>query len=94
MVSFNLTKKKKSSRLSKRVWRKKPKVLNIPKMRIINWRYIKKMCAPITVAAVGGVVAVQAILATKVIGAVVLGSVFVANYIHPLKRLNLRKVEE
>jgi hypothetical protein len=52
------------------------------------------MCAPITVAAVGGVVAVQAIIATKIIGAVVLGSVFVANFLHPLKKLNLRKVEE
>lgn len=52
------------------------------------------MCAPITVAAVGGVVAVQAIIAAKMIGAVVLGSVFVANYLHPLKKPNLRKVEE
>ena len=52
------------------------------------------MCAPITVAAVGGVVAVQAIIATKMIGAVVLGSVFAANFFHPLKKLNLRKVEE
>jgi len=52
------------------------------------------MCAPITVAAVGGVIAVQAAIAAKVIGAVVLGSIFVANYIHPLKRLNLGKVEE
>ena len=52
------------------------------------------MCAPITVAAVGGAIAVQAAIAAKVIGAVVLGSVFVANYFHPLKRLNLRKVEE
>ena len=52
------------------------------------------MCAPITVAAVGGVVAVQAIIATKVIGAVVLGSIFVANFFHPLKRLNPGKVEE
>ena len=52
------------------------------------------MCAPITVAAVGGAVAVQAIIATKIIGAVVLGSIFVANFLHPLKRLNVRKVEE
>lgn len=52
------------------------------------------MCAPITVAAVGGVVAVQAIIATKMIGAVVLGSVFVANYLHPLKKRTLRTVEE
>ena len=94
MASFNVTKKKKSSLLSKSIERKKPKVLNISKIRVINWRHIKKMCAPITVAAVGGVVAVQAILAAKVIGAVVLGSVFVANYIHPLKRLNPGKVEE
>jgi hypothetical protein len=52
------------------------------------------MCAPITVAAVGGVVAVQAILATKVIGAVILGSIFALNFFRPLKRLSLKKVSE
>ena len=46
------------------------------------------MCAPITVAAVGGFVAVQAI------GAAILGSIIALNFFHPLKRLNLRKVVE
>ena len=51
------------------------------------------MCAPITIAAVGGVAIVQAAIAAKVIGVVVLGSVFIANYLHPLKRLNIGKVK-
>ncbi|RCV63977.1 hypothetical protein C5S53_11205 [Methanophagales archaeon] len=52
------------------------------------------MCAPLGIAVAGGVVGIQAILATKVLGVAILGSIFVLNYFRPLKRLSLKKVSE
>ena len=52
------------------------------------------MCAPLGIAVAGGVIGIQAILVTKVMGAVILGSIFVLNYFRPLKRLSLKKVSE
>jgi len=49
------------------------------------------MCAPISVAAVGGV---GGFVVVQAIGAAILGSILALNFFHPLKRLNRRKVEE
>jgi len=49
------------------------------------------MCAPISVAAVGGA---GGFVAVQAIGAAILGSILALNFFQPLKRLSLRKVEE
>ncbi|MEA2074192.1 MAG: hypothetical protein U9O85_00390 [Euryarchaeota archaeon] len=52
------------------------------------------MCAPISVAMVGGAAAAQAIAISQIMAVAVLGSIFTLNSFHPLKRLNRKKVGE